>query len=197
MRLAAGLMAGAALLATGGAALAQAPPHKPTPLEAKAAEGMTLVLRDACGEATGALKLVYDDPGFTQLDSHLRAAVLEGADLCEARLNHSQAAFDLSRRAIQEPDASSLAWSLHIERWSLGKLPIAIPLPFGAVLLAPFLGCFLGKSGTAADNNIRLSSFTAARPVGAQPRSPQRPGLQEGGHARHHLLVVHAQRAAP
>jgi hypothetical protein len=62
--------------------------------------------------------------------------------------------------------ALQLAWSLHVERWSLGKLPMAIPLPFAALLLAPFLGCFLGKSGTAAANNLPLSSFTAARPVG-------------------------------
>ncbi|HWA63808.1 MAG TPA: hypothetical protein VG939_20700 [Caulobacteraceae bacterium] len=115
-------LAGAAWL-TAGAALAQEAPHKPSPLETQAAEGMTQVLRDDCAAAAGTLKAVYDDPGFAQLEPRFRAAVLEGADLCEARLGHSQAAFALSRRAIQEPEATALAWSLHIDlALNLGRI---------------------------------------------------------------------------
>jgi tetratricopeptide (TPR) repeat protein len=90
-------------------------PHKPSPLESRAADGVTQVMQDRCEAAAASLKSVYSDPGFAGLEPHMRAAILEGADICEARLGHLQAAYDLSRRAIQEPEASSIAWGLHID----------------------------------------------------------------------------------
>ncbi len=96
-------------------AAAQTTPHKATPLETRAAGGITAVMQDRCDQAATALKSVYQDPEFVRLEPHLRAAILEGADICESRLGHIQAAYDLSRRAIQEPEASSVAWGLHID----------------------------------------------------------------------------------
>ncbi len=105
----------AGLLSVAGlAADAQTAPHKATPLEVRAADGITQVMQDRCDAAAVSLKSVYSDPEFAKMEPHLRAAILEGADICESRLGHMQAAYDLSRRAIQEPEASAVAWSLHI-----------------------------------------------------------------------------------
>lgn len=40
-----------------------------------------------------------------------------------------------------------------------------LPLLFSPPILAPFFGCFLGRTGTSAGNPYLLSSFTATRPV--------------------------------
>ncbi|HEX7760695.1 MAG TPA: hypothetical protein VF459_14405 [Caulobacteraceae bacterium] len=109
------LLSATALGAGGLPAAAQTAPHKPTPLEARAAGGITAVMQDRCDEAAATLKSIYQDPQFAGLEAHMRAAILEGADICESRLGHMQAAYDLSRRAIQEPQATSVAWSLHID----------------------------------------------------------------------------------
>ena len=107
------MAAGAVMIATGAAA--QDSPHKPTPLETQAADAIAAVLRDECAPAAASLKSIYEDPQFSSLNGRMRSAVLEGADVCEARLGHTEYAFTLSQRAIQEPDASSLAWGLHID----------------------------------------------------------------------------------
>jgi len=89
--------------------------HHATALETRAADGITQVMQDRCESAVSTLRSVYGAPGFARMEAHMRAAVLEGADLCESRLGHSQAAYELSRRAIQEPEASAIAWGLHID----------------------------------------------------------------------------------
>jgi hypothetical protein len=63
-----------------------------------------------------------------------------------------------------------LSWSLWIERKVVDQplavvLIVAVLLLSGALLLAPFLGCSLGRSGTAAGDALPLSSFTATRPA--------------------------------
>lgn len=84
-------------------------------LETRAAAGITQVMQDRCDAAIATLRQVYGNAGFARMEPHMRAAVLEGADLCESRLGHNQAAYELSRRAIQEPEASAIAWGLHID----------------------------------------------------------------------------------
>jgi tetratricopeptide (TPR) repeat protein len=111
---------GVALVALGFAAQAQSvtdpgAAHKPTALETRAASGITQVMQDHCDTGAATLRSVYGDPTFPHMEAHMRAAVLEGADICESRLGHLQAAYDLSRRAIQEPEASAVAWGLHID----------------------------------------------------------------------------------
>lgn len=90
-------------------------PHHSSALETRAADGITQVMQDHCETAIATLRSVYGNAGFARMEPHMRAAVLEGADLCESRLGHTQAAYDLSRRAIQEPEASAIAWGLHID----------------------------------------------------------------------------------
>ena len=101
----------AVLVASG--ALAQ--PRKPTALESEAASAVALVVQDSCAEAAARLKAVYEDPSFRQFEPPLRSAVLEGSEFCEARLGHLEAAYALSRRAIQEDGATALGWGLHVD----------------------------------------------------------------------------------
>lgn len=60
-----------------------------------------------------------------------------------------------------------LAMILWVEQRPENRIKLGLNFLFCPPLLAPFLGCFLGRAGASAGNPYPLSSFTATRPVSA------------------------------
>jgi hypothetical protein len=60
-----------------------------------------------------------------------------------------------------------LAMILWVEQRPENRIRLGLNFLFFPTLLAPFLGCFLGRAGASAGNPYPLSSFTATRPVSA------------------------------
>jgi hypothetical protein len=58
-----------------------------------------------------------------------------------------------------------LAMILWVEQRPENRVRLGLNFLFFPTLLAPFLGCFLGRPGPSAGNPYPLSSFTATRPV--------------------------------
>ena len=183
--------------------VAAAQPHKPTPLESRAAEAIAGVLRNDCAPAAASLKSIYEDPGFGELNSHLRSAVLEGADVCEARLGHTEDAYTLSRRAIQEPDASALAWGLHIDlalnlsrpadaRSALTALARRSPAILADIREETIMSAYAYAEGLPNADSRRLELLDALAKAGWAPKDPFNDAV--GLRVDHIRLLLEAHR---